>query len=184
MDGKTTGLAVGEGGSGRYAAAMSCRIMPMTGDDVDAVLRIFNHFVEHSFAAYPSAPVGPDLFQRLCASAAAYPVFTVWLDGEVVGFGMLKPFHPADSFRRTAEVGYFLKPQATGKGLGTALLAHLVEEARARGVRTLVASISSLNEQSLAFHRKHGFEEVGRFPRVGEKLGREFDVVYVQKRID
>jgi L-amino acid N-acyltransferase YncA len=39
----------------------------------------------------------------------------------------------------------------------------------------------TLNDQSLAFHRKHGFEEVARFKRVGEKLGREFDVVYMQK---
>jgi L-amino acid N-acyltransferase YncA len=44
-----------------------------------------------------------------------------------------------------------------------------------------MASISSLNTQSLAFSRKLGFEEVGRFRRIGEEHGREFDVVYMQK---
>lgn len=164
---------------------MDCRFRPMVRDDIDALLPILNHFVETTFAAYPSKPVGRDLFERMCDGAPAYPAFTVRAeDGVIVGFGVLKPFHPADSFRRTAEVGYFLRPDATGKGMGTALLAQLVEAARQRGVRTLVASISSRNEQSLAFHRKQGFEEVARFRGVGEKLGCEFDVVFVQKRID
>jgi L-amino acid N-acyltransferase YncA len=61
------------------------------------------------------------------------------------------------------------------------VLAHLTEQARRMRVHTLLASISSRNEQSLAFHRKHRFEEVARLPRIGEKFGETFDVVYMQK---
>lgn len=47
----------------------------------------------------------------------------------------------------------------------------------------LLASISSRNEQSLAFHRKRGFVECGRLRDVGVKFGKSFDVVWMQKRV-
>ena len=60
--------------------------------------------------------------------------------GEVVGFAFLRPFHHADTFKRTAEIAYFILPEHTGKGLGRAI-----------------------HEESLEFHRRHGFQEGGRF---------------------
>ncbi len=50
-------------------------------------------------------------------------------------------------------------------------------------IRTLLANISSRNGESLAFHCKHGFEEVARLPRIGEKFGETFDVVYMRKDV-
>lgn len=113
-----------------------------------------------------------------------YPVLAVTGEGgRVLGFGLLRPFHAAGSFRRAAEIGYFLDPRATGQGIGTALLRALLDRARDMGLRTILASISSRNEQSLAFHFKNGFDEVGRFRAVGEKFGEDFDVVYMQRPV-
>jgi phosphinothricin acetyltransferase len=163
---------------------MEFRIVPFTRQHGPGILSVFNHFVEHSFAAYPHRAVGADFVKRFEAYSQDYPVLTVLSgDDRVVGFGAMHAFHPADSFRRAAEVGYFLHPDATGSGIGTALLERLVEAGREKGIRTLLASISSRNEQSLAFHRRRGFQEVGRFRRVGEKFGQDFDVVYMQKDI-
>lgn len=161
---------------------MAYEIVPFRRADGPGILAVFNHFVEHSFAAYPVRPVGDDFVERFVRLSAEYPVLTVKDEtGRVLGFGLLHSFHPAESFRRTAEIGYFLHPDATGQGIGTALLARLTEGARAMGLRTLLASVSSRNDQSLAFHRKQGFTEVGRFKAIGEKLGGDFDVVYFQK---
>jgi L-amino acid N-acyltransferase YncA len=164
---------------------MAYRIVPLTRAHARGLLDVFNHFVEHSFAAYPHRRVGDELVTRFEAYAADdYPVLAVLGEDErVLGFGAVHAFHPADSFRRTGEIGYFLHPDATGHGIGTALLDHLIAGARRRGIRTLLASISSRNEQSLAFHRRRGFVEVGRFRAVGEKFGQDFDVVYMQRDI-
>jgi phosphinothricin acetyltransferase len=161
---------------------MPYEIQPFRHADGPGILAVFNYFVEHSFAAYPVKPVGEELVERFDRLSGEYPVLTVSDErGRVLGFGLLHAFHPADSFRRTAEVGYFLHPEATGQGIGTALLNALMEAARGKGIRTLLASVSSRNDQSLAFHRTRGFVEVGRFKAIGEKLGQEFDVVYFQK---
>jgi len=34
---------------------------------------------------------------------------------------------------------------------------------------------------SLNFHFKQGFKECGRFQRIGQKFGRDFDVIWMQK---
>jgi len=56
-----------------------------------------------------------------------------------------------------------------------------VHDRDAGGVDCLLANISSHNEQSLDFHRKMGFQQCGRFRRVGKKFGKDFDVIWMQK---
>jgi len=48
---------------------------------------------------------------------------------------------------------------------------------------TPLASVSSRNEASLAFHQRHGFVERGRLCRIGEKLGGTFDIVWLRRDI-
>jgi L-amino acid N-acyltransferase YncA len=49
--------------------------------------------------------------------------------------------------------------------------------------KKLLARISSLNEESIHFHRNNDFTECGRFRKIGRKKDREFDVVYMQKML-
>jgi phosphinothricin acetyltransferase len=51
------------------------------------------------------------------------------------------------------------------------------------GIVTVLASISSLNQSSLAFHKKNGFVECGRFVGIGRKMGTGFNVFWMQKKI-
>jgi phosphinothricin acetyltransferase len=159
-------------------------ILPASEDDATAIVDIFNHYVEHSFASYFKTKVGPEFAGRLMALGARYAFVSAKDDaGNVVGFGLLHPYHPGDTFERTAEVSYFLHPECRRQGIGSKVLMQLTEQARRLEIHTLLASISSRNEESLAFHRKHGFDEVARLPGIGEKFGEAFDVVYMQKRI-
>ena len=158
-------------------------LSPLAPEDRTAVLDLFNYYVENSFAAYPAQPLPAEAFDFFLESAQRLPVLTLKEEQRLLGFGMLTPFEPFASFDRTAEVVSFLQPHSTGQGLGSRLLQTLETCARDLGIRTLLANISSLNPRSIKFHRKHGYVECGRFRRVGYKLGQEFDVVYMQKRL-
>ncbi|NTV99129.1 MAG: GNAT family N-acetyltransferase, partial [Chlorobiaceae bacterium] len=103
--------------------------------------------------------------------------------GMVVGFGMLRPFSTIPAFSRTAELTCFLRHGFTGEGIGRTVLSFLEEKARDTGITTILASISSLNEQSIRFHLSNGFQECGRFRAIGRKKGVTFDVIYCQKMI-
>jgi phosphinothricin acetyltransferase len=153
-------------------------------DDGKAIIDIFNHYVENTFAAYPEAAVPYEFFGLFMSMSQGYP-FLVAKDGEgkVLGFGLLRPHNPMPAFSRTAEITYFIAPDHTRKGIGGKMLDRLLAEASEMGITSILASISSLNPGSLAFHKKHGFQECGRFVGIGRKKGREFDVVWMQRMV-
>jgi L-amino acid N-acyltransferase YncA len=149
-----------------------------------AVIDIFNHFISRSFAAFPEETVDYPFFDRFLEISRGYPALVIKTGtGQIVGFGLMRPYHFAGSFKRTAGLAYFILQEHTRKGLGTAMLNLLVSEARVKGIDSLLASISSHNEESIRFHLQNGFRECGRFLRVGRKFGEDFDVVWMQRHL-
>jgi phosphinothricin acetyltransferase len=163
---------------------MSVTLSNITCDDCKEVIDIFNYYVEKSFAAFPENKLPYEFFDGLLKLTSGYPAVVARDDkGKLVGFGLLRPHHPFPVFSRAAEITYFVAPDQTGKGIGTLMLSELEKQAIERGVATILAPVSSLNERSIAFHRKHGFVEVGRFKQIGQKKGQLFDVVWMQKNL-
>lgn len=167
----------------KKAAGVNCLIRSAQDKDHEAILEIFNHYIRHSFAAYPVEEVDKRFLEALKNEAVTFPIYIIEKNQRTIGFGMMRLFLPYSSFRHTAQVSYFLRPEWTGQGLGSLLLERLIADARERGIRVLIANVSSKNESSLKFHLKHGFEECGRLCEVGEKFGVLFDVVWLQKLV-
>jgi phosphinothricin acetyltransferase len=150
----------------------------------EAVVDVYNYFVANSFAAYTDEIVGYDFFDVFLKMAHGYPAVVVKdEDGDVVGFAFLSAFHFAQSLEKTAGISYFILPSHTRQGIGREILERFEKEAREMGVESLLANISSLNQESLSFHEKNGFEECGRFRDVGTKFGKDFDMVWMQKKL-
>jgi L-amino acid N-acyltransferase YncA len=163
---------------------LECSIRPMTPEDRIPVMDIFNYYVSNSFAAYPEQPLGYDFYERLLASSQGYPTAILQSPHEeVMGFGLLRMYHPMSAFRQTAEISYFLEQGNTRMGLGGRLLDYLLAEGAKMNLTTIMAQICSLNEASIKFHQAHGFRECGRFLGVGQKKGTRFDVVWMQRCI-
>jgi len=163
---------------------MGFSLEPVLAEDGEAIIDICNYYVENSFAAYPENKVPYEFFEIFMNMSQGYP-FLVAKDenGRVLGFGLLRPHNPMPAFSRTAEITYFLAPEHTRSGIGKAMLDRFLAEGREMGITSILASISSLNGPSLAFHKKHGFRECGRFIGIGRKKGREFDVVWMQRMV-
>jgi phosphinothricin acetyltransferase len=157
------------------------RFREMQESDRDAVMGIFNHYAESSFAAYPEGPLPPQFFAPLREGAISAVVLED--DKGIAGFGLLKQFLPFPAFRKTGMLTYFIAPEFTGKGLGTRLLGRLVEDAKRSGQKVLVANIASRNEASIRFHARNGFTVAGNLAGVGEKFGESFDVVWMQRPV-
>ncbi len=156
----------------------------MLGEHRRAVIDILNHYVEHSFAAYPETRLDYSMFDRLMELCTGYAALVATAsDGAIAGFGLLRAWHHAPTLSRTAEVSYFLAPGHTGMGLGTQMLGKLIEIAKERGVDNILASVSSRNRESIAFHLRNGFVQCGDFKNVGRKFGEDFGVLWFQRRI-
>jgi phosphinothricin acetyltransferase len=157
---------------------------PISVDDEKAIIDIFNYYVENSFAAYPETRVPYTFFDILMQMSEGYPRVAARDEhGRVVGFGMLRVHNPMPTFSQVAEVTCFVRPEHTGRGLGTAILQYLVKEAKKQNITSILANISSRNPISIKFHEKNGFKLCGRFRNVGRKNGQMFDVVWMQRML-
>lgn len=157
---------------------------PIVDADREPVIDLFNYYIEHSFAAYPEQKVPYGFFTRFLEACRTYPsVVARSPDGTLAGFGMLRAHNPMPAFRHAAEITYFIRPDLTGKGLGSEMLARLEKKGKEQGITTILASISSLNEGSVRFHAGRGFTECGRFRKIGRKKGSIFDTIWMQKFI-
>lgn len=152
-------------------------------DDVPAILAIYNDAVLHTTATYDYEP--RTLEQRLA-----------WFDdhvrddlpiivatdaaGGVVGWSSLSRYHHKPGYRFTVENSIYVAGGHQGRGLGARLLAPLIDAARRRELRAIIAVIDSGNEASLRLHARFGFEQVGHFREIGFKFGRWLDVVYLE----
>ena len=164
---------------------MDYTIRHATRSDGIAIINIFNFYVKNTFAAHSSTPVGQYYFTQIWQMAENYPFLVVESEEkEVVGYGLLTDYHPAPAFKGTVEVSYFISPEHIRQGHGTKLLKCLPEEASKQDLKTVLASVNSLNEGAVAFHLKNGFTECGRFLQVGQKLDRRFDVIWLQQNVD
>ena len=160
------------------------RLVPLTERHVPEMRRIFNHHVANGFAAYPEKPLSEKAIVSLLHQAASHPTIAAERsDGAFLGFGFLRPYSPYSTFSETAQITCFLDPAHMRTGIGTAILRHLEEAARVRGITKILAHISSRNPGSVAFHVKHGFVECGRFPEIGRKWDEPFDVIWMAKSL-
>jgi len=147
--------------------------------DLKIIRSIFNYYAENSYAVYSENKFKKSFVEQIVKNARVLLILQV---GEAVaGFGYISPYKPFKNFAKTGVLTYFISEEFTGKGYGRILFDNLIEKGMKSGISNYLAHISSLNEPSLKFHWKLGFEEVGRFKHVADKFGQAVDIIWVQK---
>jgi L-amino acid N-acyltransferase len=149
--------------------------------DLEAINAIYNHYVERCTCTYQETPETMEgRRQWFAGHGASHPVTVAEIDGRIVGWGALSSYHSRCAYRYTVENSVYVAADFHGRGLGSALLADLIQRAKALGHRAIIAAIDSEQTASIALHAKFGFAAVGRFRQVGFKFGRWLDVVYME----
>jgi phosphinothricin acetyltransferase len=154
--------------------------------DMEAVARIYGHYVEHGLATFEEVPptAAEMLARRGKALAIGAPYLVAEIDGDVVGYCYATPYNARAAYRHTLEDSVYVAPGLGGRGVGGALLAELIARCEAGPWRWMIAIIGdSGNAASIALHRRHGFAPVGTLRSVGFKLGRWVDVPIMQRAL-
>lgn len=169
------------------AAPFAFTIRDATAKDIPHCREIYNHYVVNSTVTFDEEPVTLAAmrakFQK--GAKAGYPwLVAVSQNGVILGYGALAAYRDRSAYRFTVEDSIYLSPGATGKGVGKALLAELIERGKAAGLREIVAVIADKGaDASIALHEKLGFKEIGRMGRVGYKFGRWLGTVFMQRSL-
>jgi L-amino acid N-acyltransferase YncA len=161
------------------------RVRPATAGDSAAIAALYDHHVRHGTASFDSE--GPTAAQWAVKIAyvqsRGWPFLVTELDGSLAGYAYATQFRDRPAYARTCENSIYIAPAAIGQGLGAALLAELIEQARASGFHQMIAVIGGGEPASVALHAKLGFVERGRMKDVGLKFGRTLDTVYMQRTL-
>ena len=112
-------------------------------------------------------------------AADRYPVFVAEVDHSVIGWVSLSPYRPGrDAFRHVAEISFYLDKGFQGKGLGSALIAYVLEKSREFDFHQLLAMVLDKNSHSIHLLRKFGFKRWAYMPRLANFDGQVCAHVY------
>ena len=159
-------------------------IRPATEKDVPEILEIYTPYVENTTVTFEyDVPCLRSFTQRLLDITAQFP-WLVWEEaGRILGFAYASAPYSRAAFSWCAEPSIYLRPEASGKGIGRKLYTVLEEILTLQGYQVLYALITSENSSSICFHEKMGYIQKVDFPNCGYKFNRWLGLVWMEKRI-
>ena len=157
---------------------------PAAPADLAAIQAIYAHHVLHGLASFEEEPPSLDEMRRRhddCVGRGL-PWLVADFAGSVAGYGYCSPFRARPAYRYTLEDSVYVRQDALGKGVGSAILRELIVRCEALGYRQLVAVIGdSANAASINLHARLGFVRAGMLRSSGFKFGRWVDSVTMQR---
>jgi L-amino acid N-acyltransferase YncA len=164
------------------------KIIDADEQHLPGIMAIFNHAVRETFSIWSETETTVDQ-RRVWMEArrkAGFPVL-VAIDParplDVLGYGSFGVFRDFPGYIKTVEHSVYVSPAARRRGVGQAILAALIEQARSRGLKAMVGGIDSANAASIALHEKAGFEIQGNLKGVGRKFGKTLDLIFMVKAL-
>jgi phosphinothricin acetyltransferase len=147
------------------------------------ILSIFNDAIATSTALWDYHPRTSAMMDGWFGAkeAAQFPVIGLVDDADrLVAFGSYGTFRAWPAYKYSVEHSVYVERANRGKGLGTAVLLALIEQATREGYHTLIGGIEARNTASIALHEKCGFELCGTIRQAGFKFGEWLDLSFYQ----
>jgi phosphinothricin acetyltransferase len=154
-------------------------IESMAERDWPQVRAIYAEGIEFGDATFETAPPDWETWNtthlRVCRLVARS-------GGEVVGWAALSPVSSREAYAGVAEASLYIAACACGRGVGTKLLAALIEASEQAGIWTLHSSTFPENAASLTLQQRFGFRVIGTRERIACHYGRWRDTVLLERR--
>ncbi len=150
--------------------------------DVEKILDIVNYEILNSTVLYDYKERTYDyqlnwFWQK---KKEGMPVIVAENENGVIGFGTFGIFRPWAAYQFSVEHSIYVSKNARASGVGKRLLTELISLARKGGFHTIIAGVDTSNNESLEFHKKFGFKEVGTLNEVGFKFDKWLDLKFLQ----
>lgn len=152
--------------------------------DAERIAEIYRYYAEETAISFETeAPDADEMGRRIAEVQEGYPYLVILEDGRIEGYAYVHRFSERAAYHRSAEITIYLDKDATGRGYGRALYEEIERRLRGSGIHNLYAIVMHPGEGSMEFHERMGYRIVGRLTDAGEKFGRLWSVVYMEKHI-
>lgn len=165
----------------------SFELRQATDRDVPHMLEIYNHYVLNSTVTFDEDQLTLNEMRTKLRDVErlGFPwLVAVSPTGMILGYAYVTPWKAKAAYRYTVEDSIYLSPAATGKGIGKALMARMLDDAKAAGIKEVIAVIADKGaDASIAIHEQLGFRKIGEMGKVGYKFSRWLGTVLMQKSL-
>jgi phosphinothricin acetyltransferase len=149
---------------------------------IGEVLAIYNYYILNSTATFHAQVLSLDEMREIVFfENPKYKTYLIKSENDICGYVLLTQFKKREAYDETAEVTIYLKPEYTGKGIGSKALTFIEDVAVRQKFHVLIAGICAENSGSIRLFEKSGYFKCGHFKEVGKKFGKRLDVLYFQK---
>ncbi|HEY4784497.1 MAG TPA: GNAT family N-acetyltransferase [Bacteroidales bacterium] len=163
---------------------MSYYYRELREDDLPDIAAIYNYYVLNTSVTFHTHQLLPDEMRDLVFfDNPKYKTFVIADDRNLYGYLIISQHKKREAYDGTAEVSIYLKPECTGKGIGSQVLKYAEETARKSSIHVLIATICGENRQSIKLFEKNGYIKCAHYKEVGKKFNQWLDVVAFQKII-
>ncbi|MEO6532134.1 MAG: N-acetyltransferase family protein [Pseudolysinimonas sp.] len=167
--------------------AFSFELRQAADRDVPHMLEIYNHYVANSTVTFDEDALTLKEMRHKFRDVErlGFPwLVAVSPSGMILGYAYVTPWKAKAAYRYTVEDSIYLSPAATGKGVGKALMARMLDDAAAAGIKEVIAVIADRGaDASITMHENFGFTKIGEMGKVGFKFGRWLGTVLMQKSL-
>jgi phosphinothricin acetyltransferase len=162
---------------------MEWKTRPAAPTDAAVIAAIYNQGIADRIATFETEPhSAADIVEWFTRE---HPV--VVAENEETGpvaFAASFPYSSRPCYRGIGEFSVYVTRNHRGCGAGRAVLAALIETAKASGLHKLTSRVFPENAASRALLKGLGFEEIGIHRRHGQLDGRWRDCVIVERLLD
>ena len=159
-------------------------IRPAIEGDLGSLNDLYNHYVRETPVTFDIEPITMDQRRTWFGHydvVGRHRLLVAVEDDRVLGYATSGPWHTRRAYETSVETSIYLDPDATGRGIGTALYARLFEELDGEDVHRAYGGMTIPNPASIALHERFGFERVAYFTEQGRKFARYWDVAMYEK---
>ncbi|MDO4536281.1 MAG: GNAT family N-acetyltransferase [Clostridium perfringens] len=148
-------------------------------EDLKEMLGIYNYEVENGVATLDLERKTLEEWEQWFYSYNVdnHPLIVGEIDSHVAGYATLSSYREKEAFKSTVELSIYIGVDYRRRGLASALMKFILEEAKKdERTHTVVSVITSGNKASEKLHKKFGFEFCGTIKEVGMKFGEYRDI--------
>jgi phosphinothricin acetyltransferase len=162
------------------------RIRAARAGDLPRLTEIYNHYVLYTPVTFD---IEPQTIEQRAAWFAQfgrtgrYRLLVAEEDNVIQGYAGTTRFRVKPAYDTTVEATIYCAPEAVGRGIGGNLYGALFDGLAHEDIHRVVAGYVTPNPASAALHERFGFKPVGIFTENGYKLGRYWDVCWLEREL-
>lgn len=159
--------------------------------DAEQLLNIYAPYVNDTAITFEyEVPTVEEFADRIENTLKKYPYLAAQKEDEILGYAYVSPFKERKAYDWAVETSIYVKMDMKKQGIGKLLHENLEKLLKKQNILNMNACIAFpakedeyLTKDSVYFHKKMGYEMVGRFHKCGYKFHRWYDMVWMEKLI-